>query len=149
MSQFRFRLQRLLELRGAAERARAADMGRVAAEEARLRSESEAEASHVAEVEAQRTASGPVPAGLRTAWGLTTDAARSRLSDAEEAVQDAVERRATEEARFADARMARRSLERLRDKQQADWSVEHGRHEQADSDEVARQVNAKGGGENA
>ncbi|HET9065688.1 MAG TPA: hypothetical protein VFN22_07720 [Gemmatimonadales bacterium] len=144
MSSFRFRLQRLLELRSAAERARAADMGRVAAEEARLRAVSDAEAARLSEVEAQQNDNGPVPAGLRAAWGLSADAARARLHEADDAVRDASDRREVEEARFSDARMARRSLERLRDRQKTEWTAEHGRQEQADSDEVARQVNAKG-----
>lgn len=144
MSGFRFRLQRLLELRNATERARAADMGRVAAEEAHLRAVSEEVAGRLSEVEEQSTGGGPVPAGLRAAWGVSADAARARLNAAHDAVQDAVDRREVEQGRFSDARMARRSLERLRDRQKADWTVEHGRQEQADSDEVARQVNAKG-----
>lgn len=144
MSMFRFRLERLLELRSAAERARAGEMGRVAAEEHRLRALSESEAAKVAAVEAQSTGEGAVPAGLRAAWVLSGNAARSRLHEADDAVRDATERREVEQGRFSEARMARRSLERLRERQKADWTAEHGRQEQADSDEVARQVTAKG-----
>ncbi|MGD9524583.1 MAG: hypothetical protein AB7N73_08810 [Gemmatimonadales bacterium] len=140
---FRFSLQRLLDLRHAAERAQAAAMGRAAAEEERLRVTSEQEAARLEAVQDQAAAVTPLPAGLRHLIGLSTEAARARASEADEAHRTAEMARLDEQDRFSDARMARRSLERLREKRSAEWSTEAGRQAQADSDEVARQQHTR------
>lgn len=143
MSRFHFSLQRLLDLRSAAERAQAAVMGQAAAEEHRRREMSSDEATHLATIQDQASGSAAIPAGLRDVWGLSTEAARARLLEADDALRAAEDSRQTEELRFSDARMARRSLERLRERKAADWWIEYSRQEQADSDEIARQQNAK------
>jgi flagellar export protein FliJ len=140
---FRFSLQRLLDLRHAAERAQAAAMGRAAAEEERLRTTSEQEAAQLEAVQDQAASQTPLPAGLRHLMGLSTEAARARADEADQAHRVAEVARLDEEDRFSDARMARRSLERLREKRSAEWSTDLGRQEQADSDEIARQQNAR------
>ncbi len=143
MSRFHFGLQRLLDLRSAAERAQAAAVGQARAEEDRCRQESRDEADHLAAVQQQATEGAAIPAGLRHVWGLSTEAARSRAAEADNALRRAEGSAQAEQDRFSAARMARRSLERLRERQAADWWIEYGRQEQADSDEVARQQNAR------
>jgi hypothetical protein len=143
MGPFRFGLQRLLDLRSAAERAQAAVMEQARAEADRRRVQSSQEADHLATIEEQASDAKAIPAGLRHVWGLSAEAARVRLLEADNALREAEDSRQAEQDRFSEARMARRSLERLRERQAADWWVEYGRQEQADSDEIARQQNAK------
>jgi flagellar export protein FliJ len=143
MTRFHFSLQRLLDLRTAAERLQAAAIGRAFAEEEKRREASAEHASQLESVEEQVSGSRAMPAGLFHVWGLSTDAARAQLAAATDALREAESALQQEQDRFTDARSARRSLERLRDRQEADWSTEAGRQEQADSDEIARQRPAK------
>ena len=70
---------------------------------------------------------------------MTVDAAEARLEAVEEALRAAEARRAEEDERFAEARMARRALEKLRERREADHAIETGRQEQRDLDELGRQ----------
>lgn len=139
MTNFRFSLQRLLDLRRAAERAQAAATGRATQETERCRELSSELASELDELEQQAAATGVTPAGLRQAWGMTTDAARTRLEVAGADLRTAEEALRVEYDRLQDAHKARRTLERLREKRELDWTAELSRKEQAESDEIGRQ----------
>lgn len=143
MSRFRFSLQRLLDLRRAAERAQAAATGRATQETERCREVSTERASELDQLEQQASAAEVTPAGLRHAWGMTTDAARNRLELAGDELRLAEAAQQHELDRLTDAHIARRSLERLREKRQTDWSTETGRKEQAESDEIGRRHHGK------
>lgn len=145
MARFQFSLQRLLDLRTAAERVQAAAIGQATQEEERRRVESERQDSHLAEVENQVTGNRAVPAGLMQALGMTTEAARAQVNAAREALQQATDSLQHEQELFTDARSARKSLERLRDRKAEDWNSAEGRKEQEDSDEIARQRPARDG----
>lgn len=143
MSRFNFALQRLLDLRAAAERAQAAATGRATQETERRREESNERASELDDVAQQAADGAAVPAGLRHAWGMTTDAARNRLELADDALRAAEAQQREELDRLQDAHIARRSLERLREKRETDWLTDGGRQEQAESDEVGRRRHNK------
>ncbi len=138
MSGFRFALQRLLDLRKAAERAQAAATGRATQETERRREVSSERASELDAVAAQASATEVTPAGIRSAWGMATDAARCRLELAGDQLRIAEAAQQEELARLTDAHVARRSLERLREKRETDWTTDIGRKEQAASDEIGR-----------
>ena len=80
----------------------------------------------------------PAGAGLHHAYRLTVDAAEARLEAVEDALREAEGRRAEEDQLFAEARMARRTLEKLRERREADHALETGREEQRDLDELTR-----------
>lgn len=145
MSGFKFSLQRILELRASAERLQAAIMQRAAAAEGARRQASEASAADLDRVHEQTSEIAAAPAGLWHAYELSAEAARARLEQDTDALRDAEASRLVQQERFTDARQARRALERLRDKQVAEWSITAARSEQADTDEVARQVTGTGG----
>jgi len=144
MSGFKFSLQRILELRASAERLQAAIMQRAAAAEGARRRASEESAADLDRVHGQTSEIEAAPAGLWHAYELSAEAARARLAHDADALRSAEEHRVEEQERFTDARQARRALERLREKQVVEWSIAAARAEQADTDEVARQVTGTG-----
>lgn len=144
MSGFKFSLQRILELRASAERMQAAIMQRAAAAEGARRLASEASAADLGRVQDQTSEIAAAPAGLWHAYELSAEAARVRQEEDADALRDAEASRIEQQGRFTDARQARRALELLREKQVAEWSIAAARAEQADTDEVARQVTGTG-----
>ncbi len=143
MKKFNFPLQRILDLRAASERQQASALGDALQVEAEQRRSSEASAEQLAQVHEQveqTTGTHPAAAGLHHAYRLTVDAAEARLDAEADALRDAEARRAEEDAKFAEARMARRALEKLRERRAADHAMESGRSEQRESDELANQV---------
>ena len=141
MKPFKFSLQRILDLRAAAERQQASALGDALQHEATQRRTSEAQAEqleHVHEQVEQQTGTHPAAAGLHHAYRLTVDAAEARLEAVEAALREAEGRRAEEDQLFAEARMARRTLEKLRERREADHALETGRAEQRDLDELTR-----------
>lgn len=140
MKPFKFSLQRILDLRTAAERQQASALGDALQHEAEQRRSSAASASQLEQVHdqvEQTTGTHPAAAGLHHAYRLTVDAAEARLDAEADALRDAETRREDEDARFAEARMARRALEKLRERRAADWAIEVGREEQRELDELA------------
>jgi len=138
MKPFKFSLQRILDLRAAAERQQASALGEALANEASQRRSSEAHADQLEQVHEQveqHTGTHSAAAGLHHAYRLTVDAAEARLEAEEAALLEAEARRAEEDERFAEARMARRALEKLRERREADHAIERGRQEQRDLDE--------------
>lgn len=147
MKRFNFRLDRVLELREAAERLQAGVLGRANEIAAERQRESEASASQLAIVQAQAGQTGDVPtaAGLRAAIGMTMQAAQVQVELNEAALLEAQLQHAEEMARFAEARMARRTIERLKEQRAADWVEAANRAEQGDIDEIAQRHSARGG----
>ncbi|MDZ4675835.1 MAG: flagellar FliJ family protein [Gemmatimonadota bacterium] len=144
MSGFKFSLQRILELRASAEKLQAAIMQRAAAAEGARRLASQASAADLDRVQDQTSEIAAAPAGLWDAYALSAEAARSRQEQDVGALRDAEASRMAQQERFTDARQARRALELLREKRVAEWSIAAARAEQADTDEVARQVTETG-----
>ena len=81
-------------------------------------------------------------AARRQRWagsrGCGRAVAEARLEAVEDALREAEGRRAEEDQLFAEARMARRTLEKLRERREADHALETGREEQRDLDELTR-----------
>lgn len=143
MKKFNFTLQRILDLRAASERQQASALGDALQVEAEQRRSSEAsveQLEHVHEQVEQTTGTHPAAAGLHHAYRLTVDAAEARLDAEADALREAEARRVEEDVKFAEARMARRALEKLRERRAADHAMESGRSEQRESDELANQA---------
>lgn len=138
MTQFKFSLQRLLELRAAAERLRGQDLGQALAATQERQVASAASREQLERVHDQGEAP-PVAAGLHHVWELTATAARAQAAADAAALEAAAAQRDDALARLQDAQMARKSLERLRERRAGEWAVEEGRAEQAQQDEIARQ----------
>lgn len=147
MKRFTFRLDRVLELREAAERMQAGALGRAAQDADERRRDSEASASKLEAVQDQvgSNLDGPTAAGLRTALGLTMQAAQARLDEDAAALQEAEDQHAAEMEKFTEARMARRAIERLKEQRAADWAEQANRAEQNDIDEIAQRRPNRGG----
>ncbi len=142
MRRFSFRLDKLLRLKREAEdelAQRLAEVVRVAESKRIQASESETR-KWDAEQQMVRLRSEPARAGALSAAERALRAVRGR---AETDVRDhhtafsEVER---ERGRFQTAQQERKSLERLREKQHAEWVVEMQRLEQAEIDEVAARM---------
>jgi chromosome segregation protein len=139
MTPFKFSLQRLLELRAAAERLRGADLGQALAAERAREAASLASREQLERVHDQGESAHPTAAGLHHVWELTSAAARARVAADAAALDAATEDRDDALARLHEAQQARKSLERLRERQVDAWAVDAGRAEQAEQDEIARQ----------
>lgn len=146
MKRFRFRLQRVLELRERVERERQVELGRIAMERARLEEALRRVQTSI------RSAKGGLRASLgpEAADGMRrVDAAAVRMqSNAALFMQVRAQRLAIELAgvhtreevarkALAEARRDRRALEVLRDRQRAAWKASIARREMADMDEMA------------
>lgn len=143
MSRFQFRLDRILQLRAAAERQQAVVLSDAARAEEAQRQRSEESAERVAEISEQ--IHGPngvngVAAGLWQVYGMSLGAARHHAAGESAALEAAEQKRSEELERFAEARVARRALERLKEHRAGDWAVDAGQREQQDTDEVARRM---------
>ncbi len=144
---FTFRLQRLLELREAAEKQQASALHAAAGVEAEERDAAQARSEQLEAVQDQLSSATEETraAGLFQVYGLTRDAAREQRDAQDEALRDAEAARAAEEARYQEARMARRAVERLRGRREEEWLTESGRQEQKEQDEVAQRQSRSGG----
>ena len=143
MSRFRFRLHSLLELRDALEKMQGRELGAADAHAEERRGESVASESQLEQVREQAGQAGSgttMPAGAYHALGLSVAAAQDRADADAEALADAESRRAAELERYTEARTARRALEKLRDRREADWQVDENRRERAENDEIARRI---------
>ena len=117
MKNFSFRLERVLQLRLAAEQAQARRLGEARRVEAERRIFSEAGGRAGAEAIAQMAAT---PTDLRTAGTfsnliLTVEAARARAAAATAAHREALASLESEITSFEEARQARRAIERLKE----------------------------------
>jgi flagellar FliJ protein len=138
MKAFNFRLGRLLELREAAERHQAAEMGRAASAEAEQRVRSDASAAHLLEVRDQAAASTkPTAAGILGAYRLAVEAADRQVEADSKALEKASDHRHRESELFTVARQERQVLTRIREKRFTAWEAESAKVEQDNIDEVA------------
>jgi flagellar export protein FliJ len=142
MKPFSFRLERVLQLRLAAEQSQAGRVADARRDEAERRLQAEATAALVAEAIEQMSAT---PSGLCTAGTLgnlmlVLEGARARAASAAGAHRDAVARLEIEQLSFEQARQARRAIEKLREQRYAEWQSDAVRAEQRLTDEVALRV---------
>jgi flagellar export protein FliJ len=138
VKRFTFRLGRLLELREAAERHQAAEMGRAAGAEAEQRKRVDASAAHLQSVRDQASATeAPTAAGLFGSYRLAVDAADIQVEADARALLRATEDRQREADRFTKARQERQVLERIRARRLTAWEIDAARAEQETNDEVA------------
>jgi flagellar biosynthesis chaperone FliJ len=140
MKKFSFRLDSLLHLREALEKMQGAVLGHADAAAGAHRVTAAASDEQLTTVEHQASDTGEArAAGMWHAMGLSVDAARVQAEHDAQALAAAETQHAQELERFAEARSARRVLERLRDKKVADWTVAVGREERLESEEIVRQ----------
>ncbi|HEY3934425.1 MAG TPA: hypothetical protein VGL65_07370 [Gemmatimonadales bacterium] len=140
MKRFTFRLQHLLHLRESLERMQGASLGHADREtgERRITAEESISQLSTAQDQVHDTAADPVAAGMWHTLGLSVEAARVRAELDARDLREAEAARALELDRFNEARTARRVLEKLRERRAADWSVEAGREERRELDELTR-----------
>ncbi|MEP6571541.1 MAG: hypothetical protein ABJD11_02565 [Gemmatimonadota bacterium] len=139
MKRFVFRLDRLLQLRTAAERERARSLVASMRQEEEQRRVYQASAERLAGV-TEQLRSTPKPlrtAGTLSNLELTLKAARVDIQAAEVAHGESLNRVEEEIRTFEEARVARRAIERLKEQRRATWHVESSREDQHDCDEVA------------
>jgi len=147
VNRFVFRLERLLQLRSKAERERAQALGRAMRHEEAQRQALEEAAQRLDRCGEQISGvlGGVAPAGALTNLGLAVEAAARQVDSAADSHREAVGQTDEERERFGQARMERRVVERLKEKRQADWSLEASRTEQKEMDSVAHNRRASGG----
>jgi flagellar FliJ protein len=143
MKRFTFRLARLLELREAAERHQAGEMGRAVHEEAASARRAEQSADRLESARDQVTNSGETTAaGLLGAYRMAVEAASAQVEADAQALKVASDNRNREAERFTAARQDRQVLERIRERRHAAWGVDAARAEQGATDEVAQRQSA-------
>jgi flagellar protein FliJ len=139
MKRFTFRLERLLQLREAAEKDQARQLGDALREEARRR-EAVAQ-SHERLAEARRqfaeTPGEMTRAGTLRNLELAINALAGQARSMEATHEQSLERVEAERHQYEQARVARRVLERLREHRKEAWGVEMSRKEQSVTDEAA------------
>lgn len=138
MKSFVFRLERLLHLRVRHEREQAQALGQALREEEELRRQEEAARARLLRCAEQIGTSGAVPAGMLQNLGLTVEAAVRAVEASRQAHDQSQETLEQEQARYSQARIERRTLERLREQRHDAWELESGREEQRNMDEVSR-----------
>lgn len=140
MKQFTFRLERLLQLREAAEKDHARQLTDALKEEESRREEMRASQEKLAEAREQY-ASRPremSQAGMLRNLKLTIEALAGQARSMEDTHGKSLERVNEERARFEQARMAKRVIQRLREHRREAWGVEMNRHEQIQNDEAGQ-----------
>jgi flagellar export protein FliJ len=141
MKRFAFRLERLLQLRAAAERAQARQLVQALREEAADREAVRESEVRLAEARAQlvTTPKELSQAGTLRNLELAIDALADQVRALSLTHERSLERVETERHGFEQARMARRVIERLREHRREVWGDELARYEQGESDENALQ----------
>ena len=146
MKRFAFRLERILQFRHSMEREEARRLGeaqRVQEVQRQLVAEC---AARVAGAQAQLAAAPPFcrTAGTLSNLTLLLEAARAAQAAAEVAHREAVAKVEAERVRYEAARQARRTVERLRERQHEDWQHDMTREDQQVIDEVALRQHRSG-----
>lgn len=139
MKAFRFRLDRILNLRARTERERARLLQQAIRDEDERRSlleEAQARLGRCGEQIADAGA-GVTTVGTIRNLGLTMEAAVDDVEVAEASHLTAEEAVHTEQEMFAEARKDRRIVERLRERRHSVWSVETSRAEQRQLDAIS------------
>jgi len=139
MKRFIFRLERILQFRHSMEQEEARRLGEaqsVQEEQRRLANEA---AARVADAQTQMAAAPPLcrTAGTLTNMTLVLEAARSAQAAAEVAHRESLAQVEKERVRYEEARQARRTVERLRERRHEDWHQDASREEQQTIDEIA------------
>ncbi len=146
MTRFRFRLDRVLQLKQRAERDQARALGAALREEERRRAEqreAEALAARAAE-QLAKVGEQPLPAGALANLGLARDVADLGADAARERVEEAGQRVSEERGLYDEKRRDRRSMERLREHRHDEWRLEQSRSEQKESDAVRNERRQEG-----
>jgi flagellar export protein FliJ len=145
VKRFTFRLERLLQLREAAEKERARQLGEALREEEERREALKASQERLAEARDQRstTPREMSQAGTLRNLELTLEVLAGQARSLEDTHEKSLERVEEERVRFEQARVARRVIERLREHRREAWGVEVNRHEQGENDEAGQR--ARGG----
>jgi flagellar export protein FliJ len=146
MKRFAFRLERLLQFRHSMEQEEARRLGELQRAQEEQRRIAALCATSVADAQAQLAAAAPDcrTAGTLTNLTLVLDAARAAQATAEIAHREALTRVDAERVRYEEARQARRTMERLREKQHDDWQQDAIREDQQAIDEIALRQHRSG-----
>lgn len=139
MKRFAFRLERVLELRHAAEKERARELAQALTEEEAGREALRQSLARLDEARAQlkgNTGERPRAGTLRN-LELSVTALARRADELQAAHEQSLERVAAERQQYEQARRDRRVLERLREQRREAWADEYQRWEQGVSDETA------------
>lgn len=145
MKAFSFRLDRILKLREDAEQNQARRYGHAARAEADLDRQCREQANYLAAV-SERIAplTGQLTnVGVLRVLQLTSDAAATQLEEARRARTEAEKTAEVERSQLAQARVERKSLERLKDQHHADWRETAQRHDQREMDEIAARTRGR------
>jgi flagellar export protein FliJ len=139
VKRFTFRLERLLQIREAAEQEKARLLGVAlqAEESARLAAIAGQERLEEARGQLARISQAPAQAGLLRNLELSVEQLTHQLHRLSEAHAKAEAMVDTERAVFEEARMAKRVIERLKNQRREAWNQELARYEQSLSDETA------------
>ena len=139
MTRFRFRLDRVLDLRRRDEEARARELAFARHAEAARAREHERASEERARANAQfgDAQSSGLTAGSLANLDLTRTAAEGVLDGCEQRLSEARALTQAERERFGDARRDRRRVEKLRERKQAAWQVETARDERRTLDDIA------------
>ncbi len=139
MKRFTFRLERLLQLREAAEQERARELASARQEEAARRGEAEEAARRLEDARRQAAEARPgyMQAGTLRNLELSLGALTLQRQAAAQQHEQSLERLEAERQQYEAARRDRRVIERLREQRHAAWGEEYNRWEQGILDETA------------
>jgi flagellar FliJ protein len=148
MSRFRFRLQRILDLRAEREKERARVLGRAVRDAEARKSDLDTAAARLDQCGEQLvTRPGHVAtAGAMRNLGLTVRAAAEAVAHAEQSYEDAEQNVRAERKLFGEARKERRVVERLRERRHTAWREDELRQEQKEIDGIAVRRRSPGKG---
>ncbi len=139
MKRFAFRLERVLELRQAAEKERARELAQALNEEEAGREALRQGMASLAEARAQLfdTTGTGLRAGTLRNLELSVSALARQADDLQASHEQSLDRVEAERQHYEQARQDRRVLERLREQRRQAWAGEYQRWEQGISDETA------------
>lgn len=140
MKQFTFRLERLLQLREAAEKDRARQLGDALREEEVRRLQLIAGQERLAEAQTQHSERPRemTQAGMLRNLDLTLEVLANQARTLEADHLKSLDRVNQERTLYEQARMAKRAIQRLREHRKEAWGVEVNRHEQSINDEAGQ-----------
>ena len=145
MKQFTFRLERLLQLREAAEKDHARQLGDALREEEARREALKASQEKLAEAREQYAGRPQemTQAGMLRNLELTIEALAGQARTLEDTHEKSLERVNQERVRFEQARVAKRVIQRLREHRREAWGVEVNRYEQSQNDEAGQRGHSR------
>ncbi|MBK8005960.1 MAG: flagellar export protein FliJ [Gemmatimonadetes bacterium] len=149
MKRFTFRLERLLQLREAAEQERARELASARHEEEARRNDAEEAARRLEEARRQAAEShaGYMQAGTLRNLELSIGALTVQRQAAAQQHEQSLERLEAERQQYEAARRDRRVIERLREQRHAAWGEEYNRWEQGVLDETASTRSSRASGQ--